>query len=377
VRASYPDGTFRGAGGPDAPTLEIVRPRQLFERLGSNPKIGLGEGYMAGDWRAAPGTDLAELLTPFAERVRTLVPAPMRRLRSLVGQHLPQSARNTLDGARRNIHAHYDLSNELFAAFLDPTMSYSAALFDDDLPFVKQDLEQAQRRKIDAVLDLAGVGAGTRMLEIGTGWGALAIAAGRRGAEVTSVTLSEEQLVLARDRLRAAGVADRVRLELADYREVTGSYETIVSVEMIEAVGEEFWPDYFTSLDRLLAPGGTVALQAILMDHDRLLATRDSHGWIQKYIFPGGLIPSLHAIEQTAAAHTRLRVDQHRHFGASYAETLRRWRHRFLERWPHVAGLGFDETFRRMWEFYLAYSEAGFAAGYLDVARIRLTRAGR
>ncbi|HWD81200.1 MAG TPA: cyclopropane-fatty-acyl-phospholipid synthase family protein, partial [Kribbella sp.] len=269
-----------------------------------------------------------------------------------------------------NIRAHYDLSNALFGAFLDPGMTYSSALF----VHRHEDLEEAQNRKVERILDQAGVDAGTRLLEIGFGWGTLTVAAARRGAQVTGITLSTEQLQLARKRVADAGMTDRVDLRLQDYREVTGSYDAVVSVEMIEAVGEEYWPEYFRTVDRLLAPGGSVALQAILMDHDRMLATRHSYGWIQKYIFPGGLIPSRTAIDETLATYTTLVVEDDFRFGADYAETLRRWRRNFTANWQAVRAEGFDETFRRTWEFYLAYCEAGFASGYLDVAQLRLTQ---
>jgi cyclopropane-fatty-acyl-phospholipid synthase len=372
VRAVYPDGTVRGGGGPDAPILRVIRPDSLYERLAQNPKIGLGEAYTAGDWEPGDGTDLGELLTPFAERLTKLVPRPLVRFRSLVDQQVPDRLRNTPNGARSNISAHYDLSNGLFAAFLDRGMSYSSAMFES----AEESLEEAQTRKVEHILDLAGVRRGSRVLEIGIGWGTLAIAAARRGARVTGITLSREQLTLARERVADAGLSDRVDLRLQDYRAVTGSYDAIVSVEMIEAVGEEFWPEYFGTLDRLLAPGGSVALQAILMDHDRMLATRHSYSWIQKYIFPGGLIPSRTAIDETLARHTALAVQADLRFGPDYAETLRRWRRQFVASWPAVRAQGFDESFRRTWEFYLAYSEAGFASGYLDVGQLLLRRSG-
>jgi cyclopropane-fatty-acyl-phospholipid synthase len=377
VDVLMPDGSLLGrrqAATGDRPVLEIVRPQALFERLAHHPKIGIGEAYTAGDWRAGRDTDLAELLLPFAERVTTLVPPALARLRRVVDRPIPTSQRNSLTGSRGNIEAHYDLGNDMFAAFLDETLSYSSARFDDSRPWSAQSLEEAQLRKVDAVLDLAQVRRGSRVLEIGTGWGTLALEAARRGARVTALTLSPAQASLARDRIAAAGLADAVDVRLQDYREVDGSYDAIVSVEMIEAVGEEYWPTYFAVLDQRLAPGGVVAIQAILMSHDRYLATRHSYGWIQKHIFPGGLIPSLRAIEQTAGRHTGLRVTEVHAFGPHYAETLRRWRTRFNERWPEVAGHRYDEAFRRTWEFYLAYSEAGFASGYLDVAQLRLTR---
>lgn len=380
VDVVMPDGSLLGGGrqaaGARRPALEIVRPRDLFERLAHHPKIGIGEAYMAGDWRAAEGTDLAELLVPFAERMTTAVPAGWLRLRGFVDRRVPSIQNNSLLGSRRNIEAHYDLSNDLFATFLDETMSYSSAIFDEDQPLRTQSFEQAQLRKVHAILDLAKVGQDTRLLEIGTGWGTLALEAARRGATVTSVTLSKEQAALARERVAAAGYADTVDIRIQDYREVEGVYDAVVSVEMIEAVGEEYWPAYFRTIDERLAPGGIAAVQAILMSHERLIATKHSYGWIQKHIFPGGLIPSLQAMSETAEGATSLRMTAVEPFGADYAETLRRWRETFLARWPEVHALGFDETFRRKWEFYLAYCEAGFATGYLDVAQVRFEREG-
>jgi cyclopropane-fatty-acyl-phospholipid synthase len=360
VCVALPGGERLGAGGPTAPLMRINRPAAFFHRLGVDAKIGFGEAYMAGDWSA---TDLAGVLTPFAARLATLVPRPLQVLRRWVDARHPMNERNTVSGARRNIHRHYDLSNELFAEFLDETMTYSSAWFSSG----DEDLATAQRRKIDAILDLAGVRAGTRLLEIGTGWGELALRAAARGATVTSLTISAEQQALAQHRLAAAGVADRVRVLLRDYREAEGSYDAIASVEMIEAVGAEYWPDYFGALDRLLAPGGRVGLQAITMPHDRLLATRRSYTWIHKYIFPGGQLLSTEAVEQAVDRHTGLRITARRSLGEHYARTLSLWRKRFLDAGPRIAELGFDEEFRRMWEFYLAYSEAGFRGRYLDV----------
>jgi cyclopropane-fatty-acyl-phospholipid synthase len=377
VRVTTPDGEVRGGDtSPRAPEFRVVRPAAFFARLGRDTKVGFGEAYMAGDWKAGEGTDLADLLTPFSARLTTLVPQPLQRLRGLVDQRIPAHHENTPEGSRDNISAHYDLSNDLFEAFLDPTMSYSSGWFGDDVDLTAAtDLEAAQLRKIDGILDYADVREGTRVLEIGSGWGALAVRAAQRGAVVTSVTLSQEQLDLARKRAGEAGLNHLVEFRLQDYREVEGEYDAIVSVEMIEAVGEEYWPTYFAAIDRLLAPGGKVAIQAITMSHERMLVTRRSFGWIQKYIFPGGLIPSLEAIDQTLVAHTSLRVSQRRELGPHYARTLRLWRERFTESWDQIHEHGFDETFRRMWEFYLAYCEAGFRTGYLGVSQLQLTRA--
>jgi cyclopropane-fatty-acyl-phospholipid synthase len=369
LRFQLPDGRIVGGGGPDAPLMRIRR-ADFFRRLGSDGLIGFGEAFMAGDWDA---DDLAAVLTPFAARMATLVPAWMQRLRRFYVRHQPSNERNTTTGARRNVERHYDLSNDLFALFLDDTMTYSSARFAPG-----DSLRDAQLRKIDALLDATAVGVGTRLLEVGTGWGALAVRAARRGATVTSLTLSREQAALARERARRAGVEGRVDVQLRDYREVTGTYDAVVSVEMIEAVGAEYWPTYFWTLDRSLAPGGRIGVQAILLAHDRMLATLDQYTWISKYIFPGGALPSLRAGEETTRAHTRLGIDRVDLFGDSYARTLRCWRERFDARATEVDALGFDRTFRRMWDFYLAYCEAGFATGYLDVAQIVLShRHGR
>jgi cyclopropane-fatty-acyl-phospholipid synthase len=372
VTVELADGSTMGRPGP---RLRVDHAEAFFARLAASPMIGLGEGYMAGDWRAAQGTDLADALTPFAERVTGLIPPPLYRWRHAVLPRLRGHQQNSQDGARENIHRHYDLSNEMFEQFLDPTMSYSCALFDRlDPPPRQTDHESAQLAKIDAVLDAAGVRTGTRLLEIGTGWGALAVRAAERGATVTTLTLSAQQAELARERIALAGLSDRVSVELRDYREEHGRYDAVVSVEMVEAVGEEYWPTYFAKLDDVLVPGGRVAVQAILLEHDRMLATRNTYGWIQKYIFPGGLLPSVEAIEQVLGEHTTLRLTDVQRIGPHYAHSLRLWRERFLANWPAIEALGFDETFRRMWEFYLAYSEAGFRSGYLDDAILTLAR---
>ncbi|GHD93441.1 class I SAM-dependent methyltransferase [Streptomyces naganishii] len=367
LRVRFAEGATVGLGGP---LIEVRDPRAFHARIGRHGLIGFGESYMAGEWDAP---DLPGALTVLAAHAASLIPAPLQRLRGLWAQRQPAAQRNTPDGARTNISRHYDLSNDLFALFLDETLTYSCAVF-RGFPADRSLLAAAQHRKIDRLLDLAGVRDGTRLLEIGTGWGELALRAAARGAHVTSLTLSREQRELALTRVREAGLADRVRIDLRDYREARGTYDAVVSVEMIEAVGAEFWPVYFRTLDQRLAPGGRVALQAITMPHDRMLATRDTHTWIQKYVFPGGLIPSTEAVEQAVRDHTGLRVARRDGFGAHYAETLRLWRERFTERAGEAAALGFDETFRRLWTFYLAYSEAGFRSGYLDVQQYLLTK---
>ncbi|MDX1890236.1 class I SAM-dependent methyltransferase [Mycolicibacterium sp. 050158] len=372
LRLRYPDGSVVGAADPTLPTMDIHRPAALFRRVGRSGLIGFGESYMAGEWSSA---DLAGLLTAFANSIADLVPPALQWLRPLALVRHPHTMLNSPTQARENVAEHYDLSNDLFAEFLDRTMTYSSALFEDSQP-VWSDLEAAQHRKIDRLLDSAGVGPGSRVLEIGTGWGELCIRAASRGAVVRSITLSAEQQRLARQRVAAAGLSDRVTIELRDYREVQGRFDAVVSVEMIEAVGYRFWPTYFQTLDRLVSPGGRVTIQAITMPHDRMLKSRNTYTWIQKYIFPGGLIPSVEAVVGITERETRLRTVDMLSLRPHYAETLRLWRERFNSRRDAVSALGFDQVFQRMWELYLAYSEAGFRSGYLDVYQWTFAPAG-
>jgi cyclopropane-fatty-acyl-phospholipid synthase len=375
VTARLVDGQVYGAPVDEGlPTLDIDQPEAMFARLAQSPMIGLGESYMAREWGAAEGTDLADVLAPFAEKLTDLIKPAFYRLRHTV---LPRGLNpaNTLAGARRNIEAHYDLSNDMFRQFLDPSLSYSSALFESlETPPRPADLEPAQLHKVDAILDSAGVTSGSRVLEIGTGWGTLAIRAAERGAQVTTVTLSVEQAALAQERVDAAGMRDRVEIAVRDYRDQTGRFDAIVSVEMVEAVGEEFWPTYFSTIDTLLAQGGKAVIQAILIADHRLVATRGTYTWIHKYIFPGGTLPSTDAISRVLHRHTSMHVSNIRPMGRHYAHTLRLWREQFVANWEHVHELGFDDRFFRMWEFYLAYCEAGFRTGYLDVAQIRIER---
>jgi cyclopropane-fatty-acyl-phospholipid synthase len=360
-----------GRGGPVA---VVHRPEEFFARLGRDQLIGFGEAYLTGAWDAE---DLGGFLTVLAAEMPRLIPRRLQRLRALVVRKPPAEEVSSTEQSRDNIAHHYDLSNELFRLFLDPTLSYSSALFSaEELERGpdRVDLEVAQGRKIERLLDRAGVGAGTRLLEIGSGWGELAIRAARRGATVTTITLSTEQQALARRRIAEAGLADRVSVELVDYRQVAGEYDAVVSVEMIEAVGWQYWPAYFETIDRVLAPGGRVAVQAITMPHDRMLATRHTYTWINKYIFPGGFLPSVRVIDEITSEHTRLRLTGVSSMGPSYAQTLRLWDEAFLAASDRVLALGFDDTFVRMWHFYLEYSRAGFASSYLDVHQLAFER---
>ncbi|CAN5775864.1 class I SAM-dependent methyltransferase [soil metagenome] len=362
LRLIYPDGTVVGAADPTLPTLVLHHPDRLVRRVGNSGLIGFGESYMAGEWSS---DDLAGVLTGFATSMADLVPRSLQKLRPIALTRQPHTHHNSRDHARRNVSEHYDLSNELFAEFLDDTLTYSSALFDGQSTF--EGLAEAQHRKIDRLLDCANVGPGTRLLEIGTGWGELCLRAAARGAQVRSVTLSAEQQQLAQHRVADARLSDLVEIELCDYRDVEGRYDAVISIEMIEAVGYQFWPTYFRTLENLVTPGGRVSIQAITMPHSRMLASRNTHTWIQKYIFPGGLLPSTEAILGITERHTTLRTIDMFSMQSHYAETLRLWRERFIERRDAVSRLGFDDVFHRMWELYLAYSEAGFRSGYLDV----------
>jgi cyclopropane-fatty-acyl-phospholipid synthase len=371
LRVVESGGRSYGGGTGADPVMQLVRPSSFFRRLGATGTIGFGEAYMAGDWTAE---DLTGVLTAFAAHVRELVPAMLQRLRGVVLRRQPADEDNTVDGARCNIHRHYDLSNDLFRLFLDPSMTYSSALYAGDPAASDEELETAQHRKIDRLLDSAGVRAGTRLLEIGTGWGELAVRAAQRGATVTSLTISTEQAELARTRIADAGLSQRVDVRLQDYRATTGKYDAVVSVEMIEAVGVKHWPDYFRTVDGALVPGGRFGLQAILQDDANVRRVGETYTWIRKYIFPGGQLSSVESIEESVQQHTSLRITDRLSFGRHYAETLRRWRSRFEARAAEIARLGFDETFRRMWSLYLAYSEAGFRTGYLDVNQLTLAK---
>jgi cyclopropane-fatty-acyl-phospholipid synthase len=398
-----PSGLTFGQGGP---VMRVHRPEEFYARLGRDGLIGFGESYLTGAWDAQ---DVAGFLTVPAARMATLVPASLQRLRALVTHRTPSHQVGTEDNSQDNISHHYDLSNDLFALFLDETLSYSSALFDTsqvpaidtagsgeagpvlvaappeaavttDTVAAARELAEAQARKIDRLLDEAGVSEGSRVLEIGTGWGELAIRAARRGATVHTITLSVEQLELAERRVAEAGLSDRVRIDLMDYRALGAdgaTYDAVVSVEMIEAVGHEFWGTYFRTIDRVLAPGGRVAVQAITMPHDRMLATRGTHTWITKYIFPGGFLPSTEVIDQVTRDETDLRLTGRLSMGSHYAETLRRWDEAFLARREEVLSLGFDDLFMRIWHFYLAYSRAGFASGYIDVQQLTFSRETR
>lgn len=352
--------------GPIA-TLRLHRWRVL-RRLLVHGDIGFAEAYMDGDWTSPDVTALIAL----AARNQAAIPGadggrwPVRLL-----HHWQHRARaNTPAGSRRNIEQHYDLGNAFYARWLDAGMSYSSALFQRPA----QSLEAAQAAKQDRVLQLLDVQQGHRVLEIGCGWGGLAERLAAAGCHVTAVTLSPSQHAFAQARLAQAGLADRVDLRLQDYRGIEGSYDRIVSIEMLEAVGEAWWPTWFGLLRSCLRAGGVAVFQTIMIDDARFESYRRSADFIQRYIFPGGMLPSPRALRAQIARAGLAELEMET-FGDSYARTLSLWQQRFQAAWPDIAASGFPARFKRMWEYYLAYCEAGFRAGSVDVALWRLGHA--
>ncbi|MCK9985479.1 MAG: cyclopropane-fatty-acyl-phospholipid synthase [Azoarcus sp.] len=343
-----------------------VRGHETFAAALARGDIGLGETYLAGLWDT---DDLTALLTLLAENRARLGRAVYGRLLPLAGYRLWHALRaNTRSGARRNIEAHYDLGNEFYALWLDPTMSYSAALFGD----AAEPLETAQRRKYRRILERLGAQPGQTILEVGCGWGGFAeVAAKEFGCLVFGITLSPAQLAHARARAEREGFSDRATFALCDYRDVLGEYDHVVSIEMIEAVGERFWPTYFATLARRLRRGGRCVVQAITIDEALFPRYRRGTDFIQRYIFPGGMLPTPAIVRRQADA-AGLALTGDFAFGRDYARTLQRWHAQFDAQRAEVAAQGFDARFMRLWRFYLAYCEAGFLVGDIDVHHFEL-----
>ena len=353
--------------GPEA-TLAINR-WQVFARVLAGGSNGFAEAYMDGFWSSP---DLPALLAWFdcngsALETTTDGPLPMRLMDRL--RHALRS--NTRRNSRRNIAAHYDLGNAFYAAWLDAGMSYSSGIYAE----AQTSLEAAQAAKVDRVCDLLELQSGQRVLEIGCGWGGVMEAVAQRGAAITGLTLSHEQKAFAEARLAQCAPAEAWDVRLQDYRDLDGSYDRIVSIEMLEAVGEAYWPTYFAQVHDRLKPGGVAVIQVISIAEDRYAAYRRRPDFIQRYIFPGGMLPTP-AIVAEQADIAGLVLSQRMDFGLSYAHTLRDWRMRFLAAWPRIAVLGFDAHFKRMWEYYLAYCEAGFHTGAIDVHLFQFRRPG-
>jgi cyclopropane-fatty-acyl-phospholipid synthase len=355
-----PDGSRRTFGDPTSDLRGEMHIHDLaaLERLLVGGEVGGGEAYVDGLWSSP---DLVALISlAVANRQALALSKGWWRLPARVVRTVSHRRnRNTRPGSRRNIAAHYDLGNDFYSLWLDETMTYSSAVFATP----EQSLADAQRNKYRLMAARAGLAAGQHVLEIGTGWGGFALyAAGELGCRVTTVTVSKAQHELASRRVREAGLEDRVRVELRDYRDIEGTYDAIVSIEMLEAVGAEYLGTFFRACDRALRTGGRMSVQVITFPDDAYESQLRGANWIQRYIFPGGVLPSLAAIERSLAG-TQLLVTGVTDIRSSYALTLRAWRTRFFERLAEVRAMGFDDRFIRMWDYYLSISEAGFRTG--------------
>ncbi len=358
-------GGERHRFGSGAPVRLTIHDRAFFRRVAVRGKLGLGESYTAGEWEADDLVALFELLLANADAAAER----HARLRRLLELRPRLRRRNGLARARRNIAYHYDLGNELFALMLDETMTYSCAVFERP----ELTLAEAQRAKYARLCRLLELGPGDHVLEIGCGWGGFArYAAERHGCRVTGITISREQAALARERTRGLPV----EILEQDYRTVEGRFGKVVSIEMIEAIGADQFGTFFATLDRVLEPGGRAAVQTILVPEQRWDRYRRTPDWIERYVFPGCLIPSLEALVRAAARHSRLGLYGVEEIGEHYAETLRRWRASFRERLDEVRRLGYDRRFERTWDFYLAFCEAAFRTRVLRDAQLLLARAG-
>ncbi len=369
-----PDGSlahFVGAAGDGGPRACLrLNDWRVCAAVLKSGDIGFAETFIDGGWTSPDLVALLALFIANREAVDKVIFGSWWGSLAYRLKHLLN--RNSRHGSRKNIHAHYDIGNPFYRLWLDETMNYSSALFEGDLTRPTAD---AQAAKVRRALRECGVQPGQRVLEIGCGWGALAeMAAGEFGAHVTGVTLSTEQLAFARDRMQRHGVAERVDLRLQDYRDIDEEpFDAIASIEMFEAVGREYWGDFFSTLRARLKPGGRACIQTITIRDELFERYARSTDFIQQYIFPGGLLPSPQAF-RTEARKAGLEVSHELAFGSCYAETLRRWRVQFLARDNQVRQLGFDTRFMRIWEFYLAYCEAAFSSGDTNVMQFTLTR---
>ena len=365
-----PDGSRRrliGRHPGHSAVLNIVSYR-FAARVLKSGDIGFAEGYMAGEWRSPELAVLLETLVNNYDHIRRLIDG--NGLMRAINRLAHRRNRNSRRGSRRNIHAHYDLGNAFYSAWLDPSMTYSSARFER----ADQSLEDAQRGKYASLARLMDLQRGHSVLEIGCGWGGFAEFAAREiGATVTGITISREQYDFARRRLFEAGLADKADIRLVDYRDISGRFDRVASIEMFEAVGRQYWPAYFRKVHDALKPGGRAGLQIITIQ-DKLVDEYEARtDFIQKYVFPGGSLPSETQLASVVSG-AGLMVEAVERFGLDYAETLKDWSDRFIAAWPQILrqSAGFDERFRRLWLFYLAYCEAGFRSRRTDVVQLAL-----
>jgi cyclopropane-fatty-acyl-phospholipid synthase len=363
---TLPDGrTVRLGGAEPGPAAAMTITSYSFaSRLLNGGDIGIAEAYLNGEWDTPDLTEFLYLFCVNHDLIQAmLADNPLMRIVQTVRHWFN---RNTRRQARRNIYAHYDLGNAFYSAWLDPSMTYSSALFEDDTP----DLTTAQHNKYRRLAEAIDLRPGQKLLEIGCGWGGFAeYAAKTYDAHVVGLTISQQQCDFARQRIEAAGLSDKVDIRFQDYRDERGQYDRIVSIEMIEAVGEQFWPKYFSQLRDRLLPGGLAGIQAITIQ-DRFFQTyRREVDFIQRYVFPGGMLPSPQILKSLGERFGVPVIREHI-FGQDYAKTLATWRTNFRAAWPNLTPMGFDDRFRRLWEYYLAYCEAGFRSGNIDVRQV-------
>ncbi len=369
LRLITPDGAVMSFGDQSAPITLELHSWNVFSAALRSGDIGFAEGYIDGSWTSDDLTGLIALLARNRAPIEELVYGSWWGSLAYRIKHLLN--RNSKTGSRKNIHAHYDIGNQFYQLWLDPSMTYSSALFTEASG---ANLELAQAAKYRAIIDQLQLKAGDRVLEIGCGWGGFAEQAARdAGVHVTGLTLSTEQLAYARTRLEQAGLAAQADLTLCDYRDCSGQYDAIASIEMFEAVGESYWPSYFACLARNLKPGGRACIQTIVIADELFERYRKGTDFIQQYIFPGGMLPSPSVFERMAQQHG-LRVSATYRFGLDYADTLAAWRQAFHARLAEVRAQGFDERFIRTWEFYLCYCEAAFRENNTDVMHFTLTK---
>jgi cyclopropane-fatty-acyl-phospholipid synthase len=365
------DGAVRVFGEADHPLQARidVHDRRAFARIVHGGSVGLGDSYVRGHWSSPDVVSLIRLLIANRTPLRRITPLSL--LNIVVDRLVHLLRGNRPARAKKNIVAHYDLSNDLYATFLDRSMTYSCARFAYD----GQSLDDAQREKLIRIAERARLSPGLHILEIGCGWGAFSVLAAKEyGCRVTAITLSDAQAEHVRDLIVREGVADRVEVRIQDYRRVEESYDRIISIEMLEAVGHRYLSTYFRTLDRLLRPDGVAVVQVITIPDERERAYRRRPDFIQRAIFPGGHLPSLTTISRAMTRRSRLMVEELENLGPHYAETLRLWRERFVANAGRVQELGFDRTFMRLWEFYLAYCEGAFLSRYLNDLQLVLTR---
>jgi cyclopropane-fatty-acyl-phospholipid synthase len=360
------DGRVMRFGGVEpGPAAQMTLHSYGFAaKLINNGDIGIAEAYLRGDWDTPDLTQFLFLFCVNHELIQTmLADKPLVRFVQTVRHWFN---RNTKRQARRNIYAHYDIGNAFYSAWLDPSMTYSSALYEDDTP----DLTAAQNNKYRRLAEAIDLRPGQKVLEIGCGWGGFAeFAAKTFNAKVVGLTISKEQRDFAQKRIQLAGLNDKVEIKLQDYRDERDRYDRIASIEMIEAVGEEFWPKYFSQLRDRLLPGGLAGIQAITIQDSMFQSYRREVDFIQRYVFPGGMLPSP-LVLKALGERFGVPVIRERIFGQDYAKTLATWRNNFRAAWPNLKPLGFDERFRRLWEYYLAYCEAGFLSGNIDVRQV-------